>query len=91
MHLATVSGLAPGKSRPALRLVKTKELPRENWLAIRKQSIGSSDAAAAVGLNPYKSRLELWLEKSGRDGNLPKSDQHDQKSPLHWDNSAASA
>lgn len=30
------------KARPALRLVSTKELPREDWLQIRKQGIGSS-------------------------------------------------
>lgn len=39
------------RPRPALRLVGTKQLPREDWLAMRKQGIGSSDAAAAVGLN----------------------------------------
>lgn len=43
----------PIKNRPALKLVKTKELPRDDWLAIRKQGIGSSDAATACGLNPY--------------------------------------
>jgi putative phage-type endonuclease len=50
----------------ALRLVSTKDMERSDWLEIRKQGIGSSDASAAVGLNPYKSRLELWLEKTGR-------------------------
>lgn len=50
----------------ALRLVSTKDMQRADWLEIRKQGIGSSDASAAVGLNPYKSRLELWLEKTGR-------------------------
>ena len=50
----------------ALRLVDTKGLDREAWLDVRKGGIGSSDAAAAVGLNPYKSPLELWLEKTGR-------------------------
>ncbi len=74
------------KQRPALKLVKTKDLPRDDWLTVRKQGIGSSDAAAAVGLNPYKSQLELWLEKTGRDGNLPKSDPHDENSPLYWGN-----
>ena len=52
--------------KPALRLVRTQELNREQWLQVRQQGIGSSDAAAAVGLNPYKSALELWLEKTGR-------------------------
>ena len=74
------------KPRPALRLVGTKELPREDWLAVRKQGIGSSDAAAAVGLNPYKSQLELWLEKTGRDTSLPKLDPHDEESPAYWGN-----
>ena len=74
------------KAKPALRLVTTKALPREDWLAVRKQGIGSSDAAAAVGLNPYKSQLELWLEKTGRDGNLPKADPHDEESPMYWGN-----
>ncbi len=74
------------KAKPALRLVTTKALPREDWLAVRKQGIGSSDAAAAVGLNPYKSQLELWLEKTGRDSNLPKVDPHDEESPMYWGN-----
>ena len=75
-----------GRSRPALRLISTKELPREDWLAVRKQGIGSSDAAAAVGLNPYKSQLELWLEKTGRDTSLPKLDPQDEESPAYWGN-----
>jgi putative phage-type endonuclease len=81
LHSSTVS-----KSRPALRLVGTKALPREDWLAVRKGGIGSSDAASAVGLNPYKSQLELWLEKTGRDGALPKLDPHDEESPAYWGN-----
>ncbi|WP_282384304.1 MULTISPECIES: lambda-exonuclease family protein [unclassified Pseudomonas] len=74
------------KPRPALRLVGTKQLLREDWLAVRKQGIGSSDAAAAVGLNPYKSQLELWLEKTERDTSLPKLDPNDEESPAYWGN-----
>lgn len=69
---------------PALKLVKTNTLDRDQWLTVRKQGIGSSDAAAAVGLNPYKSPLELWMEKSGRDSNLPKTDLNDETSPAYW-------
>ncbi|QOU04434.1 YqaJ viral recombinase family protein [Pseudomonas fluorescens] len=72
--------------RPALRLVGTKQLLREDWLAVRKQGIGSSDAAAAVGLNPYKSQLELWMEKTGRDTLLPKLNPQDEESPAYWGN-----
>ncbi|MBS1208791.1 MAG: endonuclease [Proteobacteria bacterium] len=50
----------------AVRLVSTKDMSREKWLEVRNGGIGSSDAAAAVGLSPYKSPLELWLEKTNR-------------------------
>ena len=39
----------PEKRRPALRLIKTNDLPREDWLDVRQHGIGSSDAAAAIG------------------------------------------
>lgn len=70
--------------RPALRLVSTRNMPRSEWLRIRKQGIGASDAAAAVGLSPYQSPLELWLIKTGRDSQLPKLDADDDSSPLYW-------
>ncbi|WP_295763800.1 lambda-exonuclease family protein [Undibacterium sp.] len=81
MNTATIS-VKP--NRPALRLVSTKELSRNDWLNVRKGGIGSSDAAAAVGLNPYQSQLELWLIKTGRDADLPKIDPKDETSPMYW-------
>lgn len=74
----------PVRAKPALKLVKTNDLSRDDWLTVRKGGIGSSDAASAVGLNPYKSQLQLWLEKTGRDGNLPKTDPNDETSPMYW-------
>jgi putative phage-type endonuclease len=70
--------------RPALRLVKTENLDREQWLSVRKQGIGSSDAASAVGLNPYRSALELWMDKTGRGSALPQVDPNDESSPMYW-------
>jgi putative phage-type endonuclease len=84
--MKTQPNTSTSKPRPALRLVTTKAMPRDKWLAVRKGGIGSSDAAAAVGLNPYKSQLELWMEKTGRDGALPKIDPHDEESPAYWGN-----
>lgn len=72
------------RPRPALKLIKTNELNREQWLDVRRRGIGSSDAAAAVGLNPYKSQLELWMEKTGRSEMLPKVDPNDETSPMYW-------
>ena len=84
MSATAPSSVPEAKPRKALKLVKTNKLGREEWLGVRKQGIGSSDAAAAVGLNPYKSQLELWLEKTGRDGDLPKTDPNDETSPMYW-------
>lgn len=72
------------KPRTALRLINTSDLSRDEWLSVRKTGIGSSDAGAAVGLNPYQSPLELWLIKTGRDGGLPKIDANDESSPMYW-------
>ena len=74
----------PAKTKPALKLVRTRDLSRDEWLTVRRQGIGSSDAAAAVGLNPYKSQLQLWMEKTGRDGALPVVDPNDDQSPMYW-------
>lgn len=39
---------------------------RHEWLDDRKQGIGGSDAAAVLGLSPWKTNVELWEEKTGR-------------------------
>ncbi len=75
-HLTT-----PPRKGTALRLVSTTNLDRAQWLTVRKGGIGSSDAAAAVGLNPYKSQLALWLEKTGRDAAMPQIDANDDSTP----------
>lgn len=38
----------------------------EEWLSIRKQYIGGSDAGAIMGLNPYSSPYSVWAEKTGK-------------------------
>lgn len=41
------------------------DLDRDEWLAARRPGLGGSDAAAIVGLSPYRSRLDVWLDKTG--------------------------
>jgi len=38
---------------------------REEWLRIRRRGIGGSDAGTAVGMNRYKTNVQLWREKTG--------------------------
>lgn len=69
----------------AKRFANTKGISREDWLAIRKQGIGSSDAAAACGLNPYQSMLELWMIKTGRIAQPAETSTDNHYSPLYWE------
>lgn len=41
------------------------DTPRERWLAERRTGIGGSDAAAVLGLSPWRSSFDVWLEKIG--------------------------
>ena len=38
---------------------------RSAWLKARKQYIGGSDVACILGLNPWKTNVQLWREKKG--------------------------
>ena len=48
-----------------LKKISTVGMPREVWLEHRRRSIGGSDAAAIVGLNPYSSAYAVWADKLG--------------------------
>lgn len=39
---------------------------RDGWLAGRSGRIGGSEASAIIGMNPYKTNVELWEEKTGK-------------------------
>lgn len=39
---------------------------REKWLQQRRNGLGGSDAASAIGRSPWKTNVQLWLEKTGR-------------------------
>ena len=47
-------------------ITKIKTNNHEEWLKLRSQYIGGSDAAAVVGLNAFSSPYSLWAEKTGR-------------------------
>ena len=36
------------------------------WIERRKQGVGGSDVAAIMGLSPWRTPAEVWLEKTGR-------------------------
>jgi len=37
---------------------------REEWLLLRKTYLGGSDLGAVIGVNKYKTALDVYLEKT---------------------------
>lgn len=46
--------------------ISTLNMPHEEWLAHRQKSIGGSDAASILGLNPWSSPYTVWADKLGK-------------------------
>jgi len=55
----------------AVTLAKTLDMPREQWLELRKKGIGGSDAAAIVGLDRYRSPFDVYADKLGLRPEIP--------------------
>ncbi len=53
-----------------------KETNYDEWLSFRQTGLGASDVGTLMGLNPYKSKIELFYQKLGlipikQDENIP--------------------
>lgn len=46
------------------KLISTLNLDKGNWLQYRKQGIGGSDAGAVCGLNPYRTTMQVYYDKT---------------------------
>lgn len=52
--------------RSDLIQTSTKTMTDDQWYDFRMNGIGASEVAAVMGLNPYKSSIELFYEKIGQ-------------------------
>jgi len=62
-------------------LVKTLDMARDEWLEHRKQGIGGSDASAILGINPWRTAMDVWLEKTGEFEDEPSDNEK-----MYWGN-----
>lgn len=69
---------AVGTAPLGAELLLPFDAPRELWLAERTIGIGGSDALACLGLDPWKTRLEVYLDKLGQ---APEREQTDR---MRW-------
>ena len=49
------------------KLVSTLNLDKESWLRYRKNGIGGSDAGAVCGLNPYRTAIQVYYDKTSEE------------------------
>lgn len=57
---------------------------RAAWLAERRSGIGGSDIAALVGANPWKTQVDLWMDKTGRTVDVEPGPEAAER--MHWGN-----
>ena len=50
----------------SLIFVETANLTKEEWLKYRRKGICGSDVGCLLGINKWKSELELWQEKTNQ-------------------------
>lgn len=50
-----------------MKKLSLKGMSHEEWLRLRKQGIGGSDAGAVCGVNPYRSAADVFLDKTSED------------------------
>ncbi len=62
-------------------LVKTLDMERDEWLEHRRQGIGGSDASAVLGINPWRTPMDVWLEKTGEFEDEPRDNEK-----MYWGN-----
>lgn len=53
---------------------------REQWLAERRKGIGGSDISAILGVSKYRTPLDVWFDKTGRDA----PDASDANEAMRW-------
>lgn len=53
------------KSYQPLVLADTANLARPDWLALRRQGLGGSDAAAVLSISPFRTARDLYYDKLG--------------------------
>lgn len=49
------------------KLISTLGLDKSEWLTYRKKGIGGSDAGAVCGLNPYRTAMEVYQDKTSNE------------------------
>lgn len=61
--------------------INTINMSNEEWLELRKKGIGGSDVGAILGVNKWKSPLQVYFEKTGQENVENKENEY-----IYWGN-----
>lgn len=62
------------------KIFDSKNATREEWLKIRKLGLGGSDMSAVLGVNQWRSPLDVWLDKTSD------TVAEQENEPMYWGN-----
>lgn len=68
-------------SQPELEQITPPEADRETFLAARRRGLGSSDVAALIGADPYRTSLTVYLDKTTRELHTNADDEDERQEP----------
>ena len=60
------------------KIFDSKNATREEWLKVRKLGLGGSDMSAVLGVNQWRSPLDVWLDKTSDTVTEQESE------PMYW-------
>ena len=58
--------------------MNTQDMTHNEWLAARQKGIGGSDAGAILGLNKWRTPLDVYLDKTGQAAPI------EDNAPMYW-------
>lgn len=64
----------------AIAIYNTKNMTKTEWLDKRRIGIGGSDVGAIIGVNPYKTPLDVYLDK------ITPAERKEQSEAAYWGN-----
>lgn len=65
---------------PKTEIIPLKGLSNSEWLEKRKLGIGGSDVGTMFDLNKYRSRIDLWKDKTGQS----EDDDYEMSEAAYW-------
>lgn len=65
-------------NNPNFNIIETNDLSHREWLDLRRSGIGGSDLAGIMGMSPYATPIDVYLDKTYQ------TETEEEENPLFW-------